>query len=467
VEQPPRSDESSNEPLTSPFENDRTSKPLALQLELPAAMPARSPEVLADRTSFADRARRHLGLAFLLVGIGVAIATIAVAVVLPRYVRRACIQQAAAHGITLAIDDVSIRASGFVLLGVKASFDELPDSRVEAPAVTVETSGLTPQKLTASEMEITVHGRWGGISAALDRWRASEHGGQDGAWAPTSLALDGSRLVWTGALGDRADVEASGLHLEATWSGAKPTFHATSSLVTLVVPAGTLGPWRVDIDHDPANSRARIALDPAVPDASTILLVGNDESVTGADIAIPRSPIARLGVASAMLGLRGAPQVEVNLHWVPFSAQATATTTTRGGVYGVTVEGIPQPIDTTWDVKASGQAGVADIKQSKVAVGPLLGAVKGTLKTYADGFRVDAAWSAGPVPCAAFDTPPGGPGAPLDFAYQIRKLARSAGLTTLTGQVSASAMLAFDSRELGATTLTFTPSSTCDVAIGK
>jgi hypothetical protein len=70
------------------------------------------------------------------------------------------------------------------------------------------------------------------------------------------------------------------------------------------------------------------------------------------------------------------------------------------------------------------------------------------------------------VPCAAFDAPLG-PGQPFDIAYRIRELAKSAGLTSLRGDVSASAMLAFDSRDLGATTMTFTPKANCDVALGR
>ncbi len=88
------------------------------------------------------------------------------------------------------------------------------------------------------------------------------------------------------------------------------------------------------------------------------------------------------------------------------------------------------------------------------------------MKTYVDGFRIDLAWHAGPVPCAAFDAPLG-PGQPFDIAYQLRKLAESAGLTRLKGDVSASATLAFDSRDLGATAVTFEPKTTCDIALGS
>jgi len=93
--------------------------------------------------------------------------------------------------------------------------------------------------------------------------------------------------------------------------------------------------------------------------------------------------------------------------------------------------------------------------------------VRGTLKTYLDGFRVDLAWAAGPVPCTAFDAPPGAT-QPLDIAYQLRKLVKqgdSAGVARISGVLSVRATLTFDTRDLGATTLGFAPEATCKVAL--
>jgi hypothetical protein len=445
--------------------DERASKPAALQLELPSAMPAReaaSPVVV--RETLPRRMRTGIAIAAGVVGLAV-IAGVAVEVLVPRYVRRTCIEQAAAHGITLAIDDVTIETQGFVLHGVKATSPDFPGASLEGPDVKVTTEGLKPQKITASGMEIALSGRWSAVSAALDRWRASAQGGQEGAWAPASLVLDGSRIVWRGALAEHASFEAAGVHLDVAWSGREPTMHATSSNVTATVPGGSIGPWRVDLDREPGASRARVALDPAVPDACTVLVVGNDDAVTSVEVSVPRSPMARLGIPPALVGLHGNLQVEATAHYAPLSAQGTATASTKGGIYGVAVAGVPQPLDLAWDLSAAGQGGVVDIKNSRVAVGPLVGAARGTIRTYADGFRVDAAWSAGPVPCAALDTPLA-PGQPFDIAYQIRKLAESAGLTSLRGDVAASATLVFDSRDLGSTTLAFTPKANCDVALG-
>ncbi len=321
--------------VDEPSQGERN-KPAALQLELPGPAPvqAQAPEP-ARRASMRAGERRGVAplvLVAMLTVVAVA-GGVAVEVVLPRYVRTTCIEQAAAHGLVLAIDDVKISRSGFVLTGVKATAADLPGASVEAPEVDVETRGLRPEKLTASGMEIALDGRWSTVSEQFTRWRASERGGQEGAWAPEALVIDGSRIVWRGPIGDNARVEAAGVHLDVTWRDRAPSMHATSSHVTVVVPGGTLGPWRVDIDRDVGASRARVALDPGVPEASTVLVVGNDRAITSVDVAVPRSPIARLGIAPALLGLHGEPPAGRGVSTTcPSARTATRTRAPRGAL---------------------------------------------------------------------------------------------------------------------------------------
>jgi hypothetical protein len=450
-------------------------KPAVLQLDLPGPEAAAAPLVeRARRLSIPAGALVGARRAAIAIGLVLAAAAAGVGLAIPGYVRRTCIDEAAVHGITLAIDGVSIRRSGFVLTGVRATLADFPGASAAAPEMDVDTLDLRPRKMTASGMEIDLDGRWDAVSAAFERWRSSEHGGQGGAWAPASLVIDGSRVVWRGPIGENARVEASGVHLDVAWQERQPSLHATSSNVTVAVPAGTLGPWRVDIDRVPGASRARVALDPGVPDACTVLVVGNGTSIAAVDVAIPRSPVARLGLSPALLGLHGAIQLEAAAHYAPFGPHTAASASTKGGIYGVTVEGVPQSLDVSWEAKAAGdpaspattpRATAIDVKDGRLAVGPLVGAARGTLKIFDDGFRVDLGWSAGPVPCAAFDAPLA-PGQPFDIAYQIRRLAQTSGLTRLHGDVSANATLAFDSRDLGTSTVAFSPKVNCDVALG-
>lgn len=455
-----------------PTQEER-SKPAALQIELPGPAP-RIAEAVAPAVRGSPR-RWRLAAAAGIAVVVVALGALLVELALPLYLRRACIEQAAAHGITLAVETVHLRTDGFAMVGVKASADAFPGASLDAPEIDVATRALRPEKLTAIGVTVTLDGRVTSLSADLARWRASDAGGQGGAWAPDALTLDGSRVVWRHPVGDNARIEAAGLHLDASWHDAESTVHATSSLVTVDVPGGTVGPWRVDLDREPGALRVRVALDPAVPETCTLLVVGNDDGIAAADASIPRSPMARLGLAPALFGLKGDVQIEASMHYVPSGAHGGAAASAKGGLYGVGLDRVPRPLDVVWELSASGDRGgpdpsgrtrVMDISNARIAVGPLVGNGRGTIKGFDDGFRVDLAWRAGPVPCTAFDAPLA-PGQPFDIGYELRKLAQDTGLARVRGDVSASATLAFDSRDLGAVSLDFTPQVQCDVAIGE
>lgn len=442
--------------------------PLPLTIDMPAV-----PDLAAALPAQAKApapARRGSGLRRWLVRVAVALvvlcgAGVAVVVwVVPWYVRRESVDEAARHGIALTIDDVELDSAGFRLVGVQASATALPGAHAQAPEIDVAMSGLHPDRMTVRRAELDLEGSWRTVDAAFAAWRASPQGGQGGAWAPTALVVDESRVVWPAAFAENARVEAANTHLDVTWGGPTATVHARSDNVAVVVPGGKLGPWRVDFDRTPGTSRARIALDPGVPESCTVLVVGNDERTTSVDVAIPRSPLARLGIPPQLLGLKGkALQTELTAHWGTMGVQR-ADATAKGGVYGIDAS-LPAPLDATWDGTASGDPRTGlDVKKAHLAVGPMSGAMTGTVKTFDDGFRVDLAWSATPVPCSAFEAPASA-GSPLDVAFQLRKLAEGVGLAKVNGDVSARGALTFDSRDLGAARVEFTPEVKCQVAL--
>jgi hypothetical protein len=397
--------------------------------------------------------------------------------VLPWYVRRECIEEAAAHGITLEVDDATIETYGFRLVGVRATAADVPEAKAQAPELEVETRGLRPDKMTARRAELQMKGRWSTVDAALAKWRASPTGGQGGAWMPSTLVVDESRVVWQAPVGESERIDAANVHFEVTWEGATSELHARSDKVNLVVPGGTLGPWRVDVDRTPqggagANasvdkgktSRVRIALDPSVPDACTVLVVGDDAHTTSVDVVVPRSPLARLGVPPELLGLKGsALQVQIDAHYVALGPQR-ADASSKGGLYAIDA-GLPRPLDVAWEVTTTGDPRTGlDLKKGRLAVGPLVGSLSGMLKKFDDGFRLDAAWTAGPVPCTAFEAPLD-EAQPFDIGYQLRMLAQATGITKLKGDVSAQGSLAFDTRDLATARAEFTPDVKCQVAL--
>ncbi len=449
---------------------DDLEKALPLQLNLPPApKPPPAPAAPPARRDAAAHARALLRSGLIVTPFVAVVCVATFGYALPWFVRRQCIDVAAAHGITLEVDNLRFGASGFRLVGVKATMAEVGGVSASAPEVEVELglqgAGLRPQKLTARSAELRLEGRWATVAAEFARWRASPGGGEDGAWAPAALAVEGSRVVWKGPVAENAGVDAAGVHLDVAWQGKSPAVHGSSSHVMVDVPGGTLGPWAMDVDHGPPASRVRVALDPAVPEACTVLVVSNDDMTTSVDVAVPRSPLGRLGIPAQLVGLRGRePGLEATVHYTrlgPAQSRAQA----KVGLYGVEVPGVSRPIDVVLDGSASGdpRAGV-DVTQAKLALGPLVGDVRGRLRTYTDGFRLDAAWHAGPVPCAALEAPLD-PGQPFDVAYQLRKLAQAAGLDKVVGTVSASGTLVIDSRDLGASSVTFAPDAKCGVAL--
>jgi len=442
-------------------------QPLPLALELPEDQLRAAPMAELPLPG-AAKPKLRVGKLFARLGIGllvlVGLVVAAVVWAVPWYVRRECIEQAAAHGVVLSLADVTLDATGFRLLDVHATSPALPGVSVQAAELGVEMTGLKPQRLTVRRGTLQLQGRWSDNATAFAKWRASGQGGRGGEWAPESLVADESRIVWQAPFAENARVEASNTHLQIVWASAGTELHARSDVVAVTIPAGGLGPWRVDIDRTPATSRLRVALDPAVPDACTVLVVGDDQRTTSIDVTVPRSPPARLGVAPALLGLKGKSlQVEASVHYATLGPRR-ADVSGKGGLYGIEAS-LPQPLDVTWDLTASGDpvAGL-DVKKSHLTAGPLAGTMTGTLKAFDDGFRVDLAWAGGPVPCSAFEAPLG-EGSPLDFAFQVRKLAQDTGMVRVQGTVRGRGTLAFDSRDPGSAHAQFAPETTCQVAL--
>jgi hypothetical protein len=360
---------------------------------------------------------------------------------------------------------------------VAATAAEVPGAGAHAPEVRVQTSGLRPQTITVRGAELTLAGPWSNVAAAIAKWRASAERGSPAGWRAAAVVVEGSRVVWQGLVGENAKVDADDLHVQVSWRGTNPEVHVRSDRVLLAIPGGVLGPWRIDVDRVPGgpivgeraprsvSSRLRVALDPGVPDSSTVLIVGDEDRTTSVDVSIPRSPLKRLGVPPELAGIRGKDlQLESVAHYGalgPNRAEASA----KGGLHGIEAPGIALPLDVAWEGVASGSPDSGlDLKNARLAVGPLVGAMTGMLKVFADGFRLDLAWSAGPVPCKAFDTALG-TGAPFDIGFQLRKLAEAAGVTRIGGDVRARAALTFDSRDLGVTRLDFAPEVKCQVAL--
>lgn len=434
-----------------------------LQLELPAAkepLEAIS-ETRPERAPLrAPWARQGVAVLCSVVAGLAAVAAAATLWVLPSYVRRQCIELAAEHDVDLAIDGARVDWAGFHLMGLRATSAQIPGAHAQASLMDVETSVLRPRKMTVHGAELTLAGPFGKILADFAKWGAGPLGNQPEDTQDARFALEGARVVWRAPIGENVRVEALGVSAQLQ----PRELRARSDDVTVVLAGGILGPWRVDVERLATSERVRVALDPGVPEACTVLLVGDRERTTSVDVVVPRSPLTHLGVPAQFFGLDGSNRLQLgaNIHYVtlgPKRADATAT----GGLYGVDLPLLPRPMDVAWEAALTGDANAGiDVRKARLAVGPLVGPLTGTLKRFDDGFRVDLAWAAGPVPCEAFGAPLG-LGQPFDIGFALRRLAetsRPAGAGAKRG-VSAALMVSFDSRDPSDLKIDFTPQIGC------
>jgi hypothetical protein len=427
-------------PAPSERPSDGPGKALPLQLELPGAIGR--PEAGDDNDAATERARgSHPRRRTIAKGLAwtVAIAGGLAGVTawwLPVLLRDECIEVAKEHGIDLAVERVRIVPAGLQLFGVRAVSPLLPEAVAASPEVDVETGAFRPRIVTFRKGSVAYHGPPGDLAAAIAKWRASPSGGEAGTWSPMSIVFDGTDVDWHSPGAGALHVGASDVHATFAWTsaaadgpadGVVPQARVRSEHVSMDLPDGDrLGPWSVDVERTRHASRTRVAFDPDVPDSSFLLIVGDGDSITAADLVVPRSPVARLGVRGpSFAGLSPETQIESSIHYATMGP-TRADLSARGLLQGLRLPGLADAIDVAWEGAARGDptSGI-DVKNAHLVVGPVQGALRGTWKMIGDGVRVTLAWIAD---ARCTDDAKGGGG---------------------------NASIAFDSRDLSATRLDF------------
>jgi hypothetical protein len=406
--------------------SERPSKALPLQLELPGSISEANQA--ADATAERARRPRRALARFLVWSVGIVGVVGALAAwSLPVLLRRECVDVAAEHGIELSVERVRVVPAGLQLYGVRATSRLLPGASASSPEVDVDTGAFRPRVVTLRGGEVVHRGAPGDLAAAVAKWRASPSGGAAGEWSPMSIVFAGVAVDWHSPGAGALHVGASNVHATFSWSAvtadapagsATPQSRVRSERVMVDLPDGDrLGPWSVDAERMARGLRVRLALDPDVPDSSFLLLVGDGDSITAADLVVPRSPVARLGVRGpSFASLAADAQLEATAHYAFLGSTlggARAEVSSRGAIHGVRLPGLADTVDVTWEGGARGDpTSGMDVKNARLAVGTVDGPLRGTWKVFEDGARVSLAWAVDPHGCAE---PEVGAGATVSF----------------------------------------------------
>jgi hypothetical protein len=138
----------------------------------------------------------------------------------------------------------------------------------------------------------------------------------------------------------------------------------------------TLGPFGVNLERSSDTSRARISLDPVVPDGPSLIIVRHGGVVhVGADAR--RAPLARYGFPASFFGLPEGdnPDVELTLD-AQFADRGEVSGSGTIALYGMKV-GASAPIDSSVAFHLDGTVAAVRIRSDDAKVGPFPARVHG------------------------------------------------------------------------------------------
>ena len=252
-----------------------------------------------------------LGTLFVLVGIGVA-------VWLPRWLKSRIIATAAAHGVTLTVDDLSIAPGRARLHGVRAT-PLIRSDRKGAPTITmtatnvdVTLDGLTPSAVAISNAAFDLDGAATDVADVL----TSRDQASSGPTTLTRVTLTDASLTWRHPLGTNLvaihalhtswNVEQKpGRSLGQDWHLEIPELHVFE------VAGKTSGSgWSAVVDADAVGTRASVALGKGAT-------MKSDLAATGArslDIDTPSLTVVDAGIPAEALGLYADETSPFELH---------------------------------------------------------------------------------------------------------------------------------------------------------
>lgn len=461
----------------------------------PLAHPNLSPEPADVAQGLAKRqspqvprsgAARRWGIGALMVGVTGLLVFGAALLSIPWYAKERVIATAAARGLSVTIDDATGGLRGVTFHGVTASVPEMPGARATLADLELELRGLELEKATLGHAEVSLDGSPSKTLALAALWYAHHQGSASEARSDNGVhvVVPSAHLVWSHAFGEDGKIEAADITgdlVPATSNRIGDEFQFTTPKLIVTSNAGAIGPWRVDLERDPDALHARIAFDPPVPDGPTAMITRMNTGKISVEVNIPRSPLDRIGIPPSVLAkFHHLPdQAEVKLHYARTPddrADAFLTAT----IFGVHAPPFTGPIDVKISGSLAGNAsGPLDLLGGTLTVGPVHATVAGPVLIQ-DGVRATLTWKTVPIPCAQLL--PKSEHAATDLAGQlgslgagggdltalgidVTALAQSAGLARVSGNLSESGTLVFDSNDLSGMTFAATGKNSCGISL--
>jgi len=388
-----------------------------------------------------------------------------VLLLLPMIVRDRIVASARSAGVVLTIERVGIGVSGISLRGLTAKVERIPNADLRADEIFV--SGFSAREVRVRGLAVTLGGPATEVGPALVKLYEDNRARIAGTPGdPRKISVVAARLTWTGILGVGTSLEAAEIGAELESRGTlSEDVRANLGNVQIRTAHTTLGPWAGAFDRNPTTSRFRLLLDPPVPDGPSALLVWGRVSPLHLTVKIPRSPLARLGLRYADLGLPADDRTELELKLEGGqNPNMRIEGSGRLDLFGARLKALKTPVDAKVEGFASGMPGKPlDLEKTVATVGPFVANVTGTIAPSDLGFRLDAAWRTVPIPCERLVRAEARSLGPIAAALQ--ELAHASGAARVTGTAVASGLVRYDAASPDEATSTLVTRETCGLSL--
>ena len=328
----------------------------------------------------------------------------ALAILVPRWVKERIIAAAAAEGIALTIDDVTILPGRAKLEGVRATPLIAPDDKkvarfvVTAPTVAVTIDGLTPTAITVTGAQADIDGHPGDVRALFALPPA--HGAQPSSIQTVTLhdatlvwkhPADGNILSLRAAHAEAVITRKEGRALGDDWHVDVRELHAFDGIAKPPPVA-----WTLVGDHDAAGTRYQLGMGKA----ATVKL-GLGDATSSLDIDMPSTGIDDLGIPPSLLGIYADETSRFEIHLHHHMTDAThAETQLVATANGVFLGHSPARTNAVLDAKAAGDpASAITITEGTLRAGPFTGKIDGGFSLPPGGLKAALHYESGLMSC--------------------------------------------------------------------
>ena len=359
----------------------------------------------------------------------------------PSYAKSQAISAAGQQGIVLTIERATVGWGTVHFYGLAMSSADMPSIKMTAASAVLELRGFDADTIVVQDPSVTLTGAAEEVEGAALKLALRAAAGTGKA---KKVSLQNGRITWTGPLGEGSRFDAEGVGLDAVRgaTGLGDEAHFTAPSTRITTARGVLGPWRLDADRTPRQTRLRIGFDPVLADGPSASLVRGDAGTT-ATLKITRQPLSRLGIPHGFLGLVADEQTQMEA-----TMQVSRPLPNRvvGDVSATLFDARITPQSPKLDLGLKGSfagdpAHPLDTSRTQLSFGPLVANALGAVTLLDESFRVELKWAVSPLPCGVLTK------------------------KTSTLQASAAGLIGFDSRHPDQADFKLTQASTCGLPI--